>query len=92
MELKLLHRIPSNSGNSTGMKLYYTSTFNGTINEADLHEITIPSYPSSETIVSITLPNISGNYRLIFKYADNQTSTWYINGIVVSGEIVAKSN
>jgi hypothetical protein len=90
MVLTLSHRIPDDAGNNAGMKLYYTASFNGTINEADLHELTIPSYPSTEGIVTISLPNnISSNYRLIFKYADSQTSTWYINGITVSGEAPA---
>jgi hypothetical protein len=88
MTLTLSHRIPDNLGNAAGMKLYYTTTFGGTINEADLHELTIPSYPSIEGVVTISLPsNLSSHYRLIFKYADNQTSTWYINGIGISGEV-----
>jgi len=91
MTLTLTHRVPNNLGNSNGMKLYYTSSFNGAINEAEWHEIAIPSYPSGEAEVSLPLPELtsSGSFRLIFKYADNQASSWYIMGINVSGQVRA---
>ncbi|MDR2868536.1 MAG: DUF5689 domain-containing protein [Bacteroidales bacterium] len=90
--LNISHRIAGGTGSSAGMKLFYTNSASADINEADLHELNIPSYPSSISPATITLPAgvLTSNCRLVFKYMDNQNTTWYIGAFRISGMITNK--
>jgi len=94
IKLYLNHRIPNNLGNASNMRLYYSvSDPSAPFNEANWVELTMPSYPSSFTTVSIDIPNAaisSPNFRIGLRYSDDQTSNWTIGGVTFKSFIAEK--
>jgi len=94
IKLYLNHRIPNNLGNSSNMRLYYSvSDPSAPFNEANWVELTMPSYPSSFTTVSLDIPNAaisSSNFRIGFRYSDSQASNWTIGGVTFKSFISEK--
>lgn len=85
-----------NFGTYRNIKLFFTqNNFNGLADESNLQlyyttngttwtQLTIPSYPSSFTETSISLPDAAianPNFKIAFKYIDDSSSNWAISNI-----------
>ncbi|MDR3046874.1 MAG: DUF5689 domain-containing protein [Bacteroidales bacterium] len=95
VKLYLTHRVPGNMGNSTNMKLYYsTANPSSSFNISDWTEILTndTDFPSNfeEKIFTIS-DNItsSPNFRIALRYNDNRGSQWYISAFSIQGFPIA---